>query len=89
MGIIYTRDMQKLSAALEAMGLIVHETVCDTRRSASYAALEGIASVYNLINRVKIRVIISDELVGAIIENLHSFGNCKFVIVPEEPFCRA
>ncbi len=88
-GIIYTRDMQKLTAALEAMGLIVHEIVCDGRGTMRNGMLEGIASVYNLINRVKIRVIISDELVGTIMDNLRSFGNCQFLILSKDQICLA
>jgi nitrogen regulatory protein PII len=88
-GIIYTRDMQKLTAALEAMGLIVHEIVYDGRRTMRNGVLEGIASVYNLINRVKIRVIISDELVGTIMDNLRSLGNCQFIILPKDQICLA
>lgn len=88
-GIIYTRDMKKLIATLEAMGLIVHEIVYDGRRTVRYRVLEGIACVCNLLNRVKIRTVISDGLVGTMMENLRSFGNCDFVIISEEHFCLA
>ena len=85
-GIIYTRDMLKLGDALEAMGLIVHE-IYDGRRTVQYRVFEGVAYMYRLLNRVKIRTVISDELVGTLMETLHSFGNCKFVIIPEWQVC--
>lgn len=88
-GIIYTRDLGRLAAALEAMGLIVHEIVYDGRRTKRYGIVEGIACVYNLLNRVKIRTVIGDERVGMMMETLRSFGNCEFVIIPEEQFCPA
>jgi nitrogen regulatory protein PII len=88
-GIIYTRDMPKLSDALEAMGLIVHEIAYDGRRAVQYRVFEGVAYICRLLNRVKIRTIISDELVGMMMETLHGFGNCKFVIIPEEQICLA
>ena len=88
-GTIDTRDILKLSKALEAMGLIVLEIVYDGRRTMNYGIIEGIACVYNLVNRVKIRTVICDEWVGAMMDTLHSFGNCKFVIIPEERFCPA
>ena len=88
-GIIYTRDMLKLGDALEAMGLIVHEIACDGCRTVQYRVFEGVACVYRLLNRVKIRTVISDELVGTLMETLHSFGNCKFIIIPEEQICVA
>jgi nitrogen regulatory protein PII len=88
-GIIYTRDMNKLVAALESMGLIVHEIMYDRRRTVSDGILEGIACVYNLLNRVKIRTVISDELVATMMETLRSFGNCEFVIIPKGHICPA
>lgn len=88
-GIIYTRDMLKLGDALEAMGLIVHGIAYEGRRTVHYRVFEGVACVYRLLNRVKIRTVISDELVGTLMETLHSFGNCKFIIIPEEQICLA
>jgi len=88
-GIIYTRDMKKLAAVLEAMGLIVQEIVYDSSRTARYGIFKGIAYVYSLLNSVKIRTVIGDEQVGTLMETLHSFGNCKFVIFPEEQICLA
>ncbi len=79
-GIIYTKDILKLGDALEAMGLIVQEIVDDSRRAVKYRVFEGVAYIYRLLNRVKIRTLISDELVGTMMEALHSFGSCKFVI---------
>jgi nitrogen regulatory protein PII len=86
-GIIYTRDMLKLGDALEAMGLIVHEISYEGRRAVQYKVFEGVAHMYRLLNRVKIRTVISDDLVGTLMEALHSFGNCKFVIIPEWQIC--
>lgn len=88
-GIIYTRDMEKLSKALEAKGLIVQEVVYDGRRTINSRVLKGVACMYNLINRVKIRAVINDDLIGMIMETLKDFGNCEFVIIPEERFCLA
>ena len=88
-GIIYTRDMEKLSKALEAKGLIVQEVMYDGRRAINSGILKGIAYVYNLINRVKIRTVISDDLVGTLMDTLKSFGDCSFVISPEERICLA
>jgi nitrogen regulatory protein PII len=88
-GIIYTKDMLKLGDALEAMGLIVHEIAYKGRRAGHYKVFEGVAHMYRLLNRIKIRTVISDELVGTLMETLHSFGNCKFVITPEEQICFA
>jgi nitrogen regulatory protein PII len=88
-GIIYTRDMEKLSKALEAKGLIVQEVIYDGRRVINSRVLKGIACIYNLINRVKIRTVINDDLIGTIMETLKGFGNCEFVIIPEDRFCLA
>jgi nitrogen regulatory protein PII len=88
-GIIYTRDMDVMSKALEAQGLIVQEVIYDGRRAINSGILKGIAYVYNLINRVKIRIVINDDLVGTLMDTLHSFGECRFVIFPEEQICLA
>ena len=88
-GIIYTRDMEKLSKALEAKGLIVQEVMYDGRRAVNSGILKGVACIYNLINRVKIRTVINDDLVGTLMDTLRSFGDCRFVIFPEERICFA
>jgi len=88
-GIIYTRDMLKLGDALEGMGLIVHEIAYEGRRAVQHRAYEGVAHLYRLLNRVKIRTIINDELIGTLMETLRIFGNCKYVIIPEEQICLA
>ncbi len=88
-GVIFTRDMETLAKALEAKGLIVHEIVYDGCRKANTGISKGVVCLYNLINRVKIRTIINDELVGSIMDTLSSFGDCKFVIFPEEQVCLA
>jgi nitrogen regulatory protein PII len=88
-GIIYTKEMLKLGEALGAMGLVVHEIANDSHRGLQSKVFEGVAHLCRLLNRVKIRTVISDEMVGAMMETLHSFGNCKFVIIPEEQFCFA
>ena len=88
-GIIYTRDLEKLSKALEAKGLIVQEVIYDGRRVINSRVLKGVACIYNLINRVKIRTVINDDLIGTIMETLKGFGSCEFVITPEERFCLA
>jgi nitrogen regulatory protein PII len=82
--IIHTKDMQKLAEALEAMGLIVHEIAYEGRKAVRYKIVEGVANIYRLLNRVKVHTVICDELVGTLMETLHSFGNCKFVITPEQ-----
>jgi len=86
-GIIYTRDLEKLSKALEANGFIVQEVFYDGRRAINTGVLKGIAYVYNLINRVKIRIVINDDLVGTLMDTLRSFGECRFDIFPEELLC--
>jgi nitrogen regulatory protein PII len=86
-GIIYTRDLEKLSQALEAKGFIVQEVLYDGRRAINSGVLKGIAYVYNLINRVKIRIVINDDLIGTLMDTLRSFGNCSFDIFPEEQIC--
>ena len=88
-GVIVTRDMEKLAKALEAKGLIIHEIVYDGCRKVNTGLSKGVVCLYNLINRVKIRTIINDELVGSIMDTLSCFGDCKFVIFPEEQFCLA
>ncbi len=88
-GIIYTRDMGIMSKALEAQGLIVQEVIYDGRRAINSGILKGIAYVYNLINRVKIRIVINDDLVGTLMDTLRCFGECRFVIFPEEQMCLA
>jgi nitrogen regulatory protein PII len=88
-GIIYTRDLEKLSQALEAAGFVVQEVLYDGRRAINSGVLKGIAYVYNLINRVKIRIVVNDDLVGTLMETLRSFGNCSFNIFPEEQICPA
>lgn len=88
-GIIYTRDLEKLSQALEAAGFIVQEVMYDGRRAINSGVLKGIAYVYNLINRVKIRIVINDDLVGTLMDTLRSFGSCSFNIFPEEQICLA
>jgi nitrogen regulatory protein PII len=86
-GMIYTRDLEKLSKALEANGFIVQEVFYDGRRAINSGVFKGIAYIYNLINRVKIRIVINDDLVGTLMETLRSFGECRFDIFPEEQFC--
>jgi nitrogen regulatory protein PII len=88
-GVIFTKDMERLAKALEAKGLIVHEIMYDGCRKVNTEISKGVVSLYNLINRVKIRTIINDELVGTIMDILSSFGDCKFVIFPEELICPA
>ena len=83
-GIIFTRDLEKLSKALEANGFVVQEVIYDGRRAINSGIHKGIAYVYNLINRVKIRIVVNDDLVGTLMETLHSFGECIFNIFPEE-----
>jgi len=34
-------------------------------------------------------LLIVHDLIGTIMETLKSFGNCEFVIIPEERFCLA
>ena len=88
-GMIYTKDIEKLSKALEAKGLIVHEIVYDGCRKVNTGLSKGVVCLYNLINRVKIRAVINDDLVGTLMDTLKSFGDCRFVILPEERICFA
>lgn len=75
-GIVYTKEIENLSDALEAMGLIVH----DGHRTVSNGIVRGIAYLYNLVTRVKIRTVISDEMVGTFMETLHCFGDCRIQV---------
>jgi nitrogen regulatory protein PII len=86
-GIIFTRDLETLSKTLEAKGFIVQEVIYDGRRALNSGILKGIAYVYNLVNRVKIRIVITDDLVGELLDTLRSFGNCSLDIFPEEKPC--
>lgn len=86
-GIVYTRDLERLSKALESKGFIVQEVIYDGRRALNSGLLKGIAYIYNLINRVKIRIVINDDLLGTLMETLRSFGDCNFDIFPEERIC--
>jgi len=78
-GVIFTRDMEKLAKALEAKGLIVHEIVYDGCRKANTGISKGVVCLYNLVNRVKIRIVISDDLVSMLTDTLRSFGDCSLV----------
>jgi nitrogen regulatory protein PII len=82
-GIIYTKDMEKLSKALEERGLVVQEVIYDGRMAKNSGILMGIAYMYNLINRVKIRIVISDELVAALTDTLRGFGDCRLAVLQE------
>jgi nitrogen regulatory protein PII len=86
-GIIYTKDMEKLSKALEEKGLVVQEVIYDGRMAKNSGILKGIAYIYNLINRVKIRIVISDDLVSMLVDTLRSFGDCRLVVFSEERIC--
>jgi len=86
-GIIYTNDMEKLSKALEAKGIIVQKVIYDGRKIMNSGILKGIAYIYNLINRVKIRIVINDDLVGTLMDTLRCFGDCKLVVFQQEPVC--
>ena len=86
-GIIYTKDLEKLSKALEGKGLIVQEVIYDGRMAKNSGIIKGIVYIYNLINRVKIRIVISDDLVGMLKDTLYSIGDCKLVVLPEDRIC--
>jgi nitrogen regulatory protein PII len=86
-GIIYTKDLEKLSKALEEKGLMVQEVIYDGRKTKNSGILKGIAYIYNLINRVKIRIVINDDLVGMLMDTLRSFGDCRFIVFQEVQVC--
>ena len=86
-GIIFTKDLETLSQALEAKGFIVQEVIYDGRRALNSGIRKGIAYVYNLVNRVKIRIVINDDLVGELMDTLRSFGSCSLDIFPDEQPC--
>ena len=86
-GIIYTKDLERLSKALEERGLIVQEVVYDGRMAINSGILKGIAYIYNLINRVKIRIVINDELVATLMDTLRGFGDCRLAVFPEDRIC--
>jgi hypothetical protein len=62
--IIYTRELKKLSKALDAHNVI--------------------ASVYNLTDGVKIRIVINDDVADTLMDTLQSFANCSFYFFPLE-----
>jgi nitrogen regulatory protein PII len=86
-GIIYTKDLENLSKALESNGFIVQEVVYDGCRVINSGFIKGIAYMYNLINRVKIRIVVNDDMVGKLMDTLRSFGNCSINIYSEEQVC--
>ena len=80
-GIIYTKDLEQLSKALQERGLVVQEVVYDGRMAINTGILKGIAYIYNLINRVKIRIVINDELVAVLMDTLRPFGDCRLAVL--------
>jgi nitrogen regulatory protein PII len=82
--IIYTRDLKKLAKALEAKDIDVQEVMYDGRRAINYGGNKVIAYVYNLLNGVKIRIVMNDDLTNTLMKTLRSFGNCSFYIFPIE-----
>ena len=88
-GTVFTKDMEKVVLALESTGLVVHEVNYDGRKMANFRLNKGIACLYNLFNRVKIRTVVNDELVGTLLETLRSFGECRFSIFNEGQICWA
>ncbi|MGD0586177.1 MAG: P-II family nitrogen regulator [Oryzomonas sp.] len=82
-GIINTKDMERLSKALEAKGFIVYEVMYNGSRAINSGILKGVAYIYNQFNRVKIKIVIDDNLVGTLMDTLCSIGECSFDISPE------
>jgi|GEM_PF-2002280 len=88
-GIIITKDMESLSKALEAKGFTVCEIMYNGSRAINSGILKGVAYVYGQMNRVMIKIVIDDNLVGTVTDILRSFGECSFDISPEVRACLA
>lgn len=84
-GIVYSKDVGKIVDALETMGLIVH----DGHRTVNNGIIKGMAYIYDMVTRIRIRTVIGDEMVGIVMETLHGFGDCKIAILPAESVCLA
>lgn len=82
-GIIITKDMEKLSQALEAKGFIVYQVIYNGSRAINSGILKGVAYIYSQINRVMIKIVIDDNLVDTLMDTLRSFGECSLDISPE------
>jgi nitrogen regulatory protein PII len=82
-GIIITNDMERLSQALEAKGFIVYQVMYNGSRAINSGIIKGAAYIYNQINKVMIKIVIDDNLVGTLTDTLCSFGDCSLDISPE------
>ena len=82
-GIIITKDMERLSQALEAKGFIVYQVMYNGSRAINSGILKGVAYIYNQINRVMIKIVIDDNLVGTLMDTLRGIGECSLDISPE------
>jgi nitrogen regulatory protein PII len=82
-GIIITKDMERLSQALEAKGFIVCEVMYNGSRAINSGILKGVAYIYSQISRVMIKIVIDDNLVDTLSDTLCSFGKCSLEISPE------
>jgi len=88
-GIICTSDLENLSKALKEKGFIVHEVIYDGRRAINCRISKGVVYVYNQVNKVKIKIVIEDDLVDTLMDTICSFGNCSLDISPEVRICLA
>jgi len=88
-GIICTNDLENLSKALNEKGFIVHEVIYDGRMAINCRISKGVVYVYNQVDKVKIKIVIEDDLVDTLMDTLCSFGNCSLDISPEVRICLA
>ncbi len=82
-GIIITKDMERLSQALEAKGFIVYEVMYNGSRAINSGIFKGVAYIYSQISRVMIKIVIDDNLVGTLTDILRGIGECSLDISPE------
>jgi nitrogen regulatory protein PII len=82
-GIIFTKDMERLSQALEAKGFIVYEVMYNGSRAINSGILKGVAYIYSQISRVMIKIVIDDNLVGTLTDTLRGIGECSLDISTE------
>jgi nitrogen regulatory protein PII len=83
-GIIFTKDMERLSQALEAKGFIVYQLMYNGSRAINSGILKGVAYIYSqIMSRVMIKIVIDDNLVGTLTDTLRGIGECSLDISTE------
>ncbi|MCM0084245.1 hypothetical protein L4X63_21920 [Geomonas sp. Red32] len=92
-GIVYTREIGRVALALQGAGLVVNESGSDrqpvrvtgpTGARTPFPEAEsgpGTAWLNLLLNRVRITTLVSDEMIGAVMESVRVIGECKFSVL--------